>query len=146
MYTAQEMILHVYLFDTNGSSESVELARELVRMRLPDVRVLPANAPGVRELLVADARVPLVPCVVTMDVKTGEWRDVYTKEFLLSHFVQPLRAALAPRSAAPEEEPSADMPIRRKDDARLSVTELAQRMMDERESDIKQSGRRALMA
>lgn len=121
-------MLHVYLFDTQGSRESIDVAKELVSMKLPDVRVLPVSAEPVRQLMLADGRVPLVPCVVSLDMQSGEWKDVFTNTFLQSHFVEPLRAATQ-RKAEPEPRPQ------QQPDRQLSINEIAQRMMDEREQD-----------
>ena len=127
-------MLHVYLFDTQGSSESVDVAKELVSMRLPDVKVLPVSAESVRSLMVSDGRVPLVPCVVSVDTKTGDWKDVFTNDFLFTHFMDPLRAATT--AAAPPPPQSRSPPVEPHHQHRqLSINEIAQKMMEEREQD-----------
>ena len=126
-------MLHIYLFDTQGSSESVDMAKELVAMKLPDVRVLPVSAEPIRNLMVSDTRVPLVPCVVSLDTRSGEWKDVFTNNFLLTHFMEPLRAATTAKDppAAQFQDPLPQPQPQRQ----LSINEIAQRMMDEREQD-----------
>lgn len=125
-------MLHVYLFDTQGSAESIAIAKELIAMKLPDVRVLPVSAAPIREKMVAHGGVPLVPCVVSADPATGAWRDVYTSANLVSQFLEPLRAATSP---PPPPQPVAPPP------PSLSVAEIAQRMNDERESELAGSRR-----
>jgi hypothetical protein len=121
-------LLHVYLFDSAGSRESVDIAHELVRLQLPDVRVLAVNAASVRKQMLRHGRLPLVPSVVTVNLQTGEWAEVYTHDYLVTHFLDPLRAAVA----APDLQP----PPRE-----LSVAEMAQQMMDERDKEALQSRR-----
>lgn len=131
--------VHVYLFDFNGSKDAVEIARELMLVESDSIVVLPINAPDVLPLVRADPRVSLVPCVVTCDASTGEWRDVYTGDFLFTHFLAPLRRAVkAKRSeAAPspyaDEAQTAQRPGSGPAGSGQSAQEIAARMMQERE-------------
>ena len=135
-------MLHVYIFDTKGCAEGVKVAQELVATRLPDVRVLPVSCPPIREMMIRDGRVPLVPCVVSIDTRTGEWKNVYTNEFLVSHFLEPLRAATKKSTVVIPEEALQRRSMADPHHQKLSVAEIAQRMMDEREKEGLQGNRR----
>lgn len=134
--------VHVYLFDFNGSKDAVDIARELMLIESDSVVVVPINAPDVLPLVRSDPRVSLVPCVVTCDAATGEWRDVYTGDFLFTHFLAPLRRAVKAKRSEVAPSPYADeaqSPQRPTSAApgsggAPSAQEMAECMMQEREA------------
>ena len=96
--------LHLYLYDKDGHSDSRAVAEALEEYGREDVKTIAINHPQILRMIAADGRVNLIPCVVSIDERTMDIVEVYEGEYLVSHFLDPLKQVMGTHRARREQQ------------------------------------------